>query len=1805
MNIKDSYIHNGEAILKDIQVSGSKLQKLKAGKDANDAYLTWVDVLDLSPFGASGHNHDDRYLKLTGNGTTNPLTGSIYIKDVNGIILNSTNKDLNIWEVYGNAGSWSSQYGFNLQYAGGYSGNNNDLVLWAHNQNGTHVETYRVKQDGTFIFKAAPKVGTNVMYHAGNLSIKTLMGTTAIGDTDEPVYWNGTSFVKAGAYPTKASWNYDDVYLKLSGGLLTGDLRIKFGDTDKFVTWDYDGDNTAGASWRIGAKGTGSGNANYFCIESGTNSTSASTWNNILNIGQNDFTVYFSQTPKVGTNVMYHAGNLIPKTITLSTTAQTYITAGSTDYTIKMPSTDPYTSARTPKAHTHYATTYKDSRDTIMTPTEGVAVNGIAIDFKTKANGVGAGSGSYCGLVTFDPYSDYTGGYPLQIGFNTGIDTDNTNEMYIRTAKDANTWNSWRTVITSGNIGSQSVNKATYASNVGTSGTAGTNYVTASKVISACNWYDTMIGSDSDAIINRWSEIVDFVAGFKETPDLATFLSNNYLAKSGGTMIGKINLPKGKMFQWTSDDNDNNSTGGSWYGITQYVGSDNQQWLNISNYWGINITTRGNSYLQHNGNVIYTSANLPAYPTKDSWNYDDRYLKLSGGTMTGDITMNGMNTNLNWNVDYLGGWARDFIVYNQHNSSSGDLVNVFHLSGYGNTNGFEYAYIGTSSYDGNNLRFNKDGSITIGSGTIWHSNNDGSGSGLDADLLDGYHVNTLYTSIEDWINKVGNTKTVTIGGDKNTYYPVVISATYDKTSVNIISIWKNLGSPTASYPGNHPDGSSSMWLMFEGRSCVWDGNGGYYRTIYKSQPYATLISDATVVYSSVSVLCVYLRGGGTTYNISTTYPASVTVYLSATNIGPSSYPANVTPKTDIGNGGILNGTFYGNCTGNADTVDGYHASSFSLTSHTHPYLPLSGGTMDQGSHVVFPGTSTDTNYGGSIEFREVNYVTTSQTDWSYAPGITFHWGGLTVGKLGLRSDGNLAWRNQSIIHSGNIGSQSVDYANSTGQLSATRYIYGNAFNGTQNVSGNLTLSTGDQINFQDPNNDGVAFNYNNNKSSPSSIRIYNGRYSEIARFTTSGYFGIGTASPSYKLHVSGDSYTTGWSRAASGFYIEGTGVYYTNQGSFGEINIISNNEFLYSTSDGTLYFNYRGASRGTTVTNYIWNAGSSSSYASHTLGYLTSIGNQTLYGLTSTCNSGNSSSYTNAAVQIREYNFGGAQSDTWGNAPRLAWHWSGRVQAQIGLASNNHLYISEDGSFSTPRLILHSGNYNSYALPLSGGTMTGNLSFSNSGTEFRGINYGTMGDNDQWRIGGAATGSNSGYMEIATADDGTEPIYVRQYTGVFSSLTRTLALLDSNGDTTIPGNVGIGTTSPSYKLDVAGNIRMSSHLYASTANMTGAILKVYDEGNNYGQKVVLGSGGTTLIGAGESADVLANYFTDENLYLSADGSINIFTNLDGGWDYRRHVASFSNNGNTYIYGGLYVGSSSSNNYIAFYGNTGDAPGSYATTFIGEHLWGSPESTELLLMKFNDVGNGTDATTVYSSGPDRIRHLAHGHVFQIMTDTSQGDFVTMANSTAVETKFDIARYQLHAYAPLAIISDGTNSGYDGLVYMRHYSNNDWGLIVDKSQSYTYGVDIRAGGEYALKVGNGNTRLIGATIIGADVTPSYTLDVRGTIRSTSTIYVNRAESTTGFFQTSDFRKKNILGNINEYKAYDFVKNCKPVIYELKDDETHDKQLGLIAQEVEEYFPELVITDENGFKSMDYSRLSVVLFALLKDLIKRNKL
>jgi hypothetical protein len=102
-----------------------------------------------------------------------------------------------------------------------------------------------------------------------------------------------------------------------------------------------------------------------------------------------------------------------------------------------------------------------------------------------------------------------------------------------------------------------------------------------------------------------------------------------------------------------------------------------------------------------------------------------------------------------------------------------------------------------------------------------------------------------------------------------------------------------------------------------------------------------------------------------------------------------------------------------------------------------------------------------------------------------------------------------------------------------------------------------------------------------------------------------------------------------------------------------------------------------------------------------------------------------------------------------------------------------------------------------------------------TGTNSTDLVYGNMADNDQFRIRIGGTATNAGFAEIATADDGTEPIYVRQYTGVFSSLTRTATLLDGSGNTSFPG--GVTATSFTGPLTGTGSWAVSASFAVSSS----------------------------------------------------------------------------------------------------------------------------------------------------------------------------------------------------------------------------------------------------------------------------------------------------------------------------------------------------------------------------------------------------
>ena len=147
--------------------------------------------------------------------------------------------------------------------------------------------------------------------------------------------------------------------------------------------------------------------------------------------------------------------------------------------------------------------------------------------------------------------------------------------------------------------------------------------------------------------------------------------------------------------------------------------------------------------------------------------------------------------------------------------------------------------------------------------------------------------------------------------------------------------------------------------------------------------------------------------------------------------------------------------------------------------------------------------------------------------------------------------------------------------------------------------------------------------------------------------------------------------------------------------------------------------------------------------------------------------------------------------------------------ASIGAANASHGTHVTYGGNGSATTVSRSDHTHSY-IPLGGSaSITGDLEFTNySGTATRGV-IGKIGDNDYWRIAGGSTANNAGYLEIATADDANEPIYVRQYgSGKFGTLTRTATLLDGSGNTSFPGTV----TAPTFKGALNGNASTATKL---------------------------------------------------------------------------------------------------------------------------------------------------------------------------------------------------------------------------------------------------------------------------------------------------------------------------------------------------------------------------------------------------------
>lgn len=510
---------------------------------------------------------------------------------------------------------------------------------------------------------------------------------------------------------------------------------------------------------------------------------------------------------------------------------------------------------------------------------------------------------------------------------------------------------------------------------------------------------------------------------------------------------------------------------------------------------------------------------------------------------------------------------------------------------------------------------------------------------------------------------------------------------------------------------------------------------------------------------------------------------------------------------------------------NADLLDGYHQSSFLRADGVNQYVTLSGGDgNNEGYRLVFEGTVTGGRSINSMTLLvnsrhagtgmiSIVFHTTNQESTSYIGSLNYYGSTISLGDTMWRLFYNtttkkvrLFWRfydysdcQVSILNRRGIttnisnktwyttipsdsGSELPAYynwASSAHALATSRTLWGQPFNGTANVSGdmtgvgNITMSGVLTIKNSTYNKQLIIWSAGSTAKNQGEGIWF--RCDDAPQEVVLRHEWYDTFVPGYGLAVSKhDSLEAG--DANMFFYNTGRFISKAPQGTSPyqcvstTLNVNLNADLLdgvhlagLSGREGVMRSWLRG--RYTTVNQYFGN------------GNVVTIDPKPTDDATL---SANTTVLSLGDVPTRN--------------TQLAFHYE----------TNTIKYRRHDDSkWNDWVVLIHSGNYASYSdgryVKKAGDTMTGDLNISGghrlymlqtSPTSTQQIHL-QGGSNDYGRIAFGATGSNAGWMEIASSDDGNEPIYARQYTGVFTTIKNTLTLLDANGDTVMSNNKGL------------------------------------------------------------------------------------------------------------------------------------------------------------------------------------------------------------------------------------------------------------------------------------------------------------------------------------------------------------------------------------------------------------------------------
>ena len=145
----------------------------------------------------------------------------------------------------------------------------------------------------------------------------------------------------------------------------------------------------------------------------------------------------------------------------------------------------------------------------------------------------------------------------------------------------------------------------------------------------------------------------------------------------------------------------------------------------------------------------------------------------------------------------------------------------------------------------------------------------------------------------------------------------------------------------------------------------------------------------------------------------------------------------------------------------------------------------------------------------------------------------------------------------------------------------------------------------------------------------------------------------------------------------------------------------------------------------------------------------------------------------------------------------------------------------------------------------------------------------------------------------------------------------------------------------------------------------------------------------------------------------------------------------------------------------------------------------------------------------------------------------------------------------------------------------------------------------GNSYVTTIPPANGMLVQGNVGIGTTTPVYKLDVAGDINSTTALRFSGTQVCTsaGCTAVSD---RTLKENIQPLQSsLDKILSLDGVEYDWKDQQKYGQrhQIGLIAQDLEKIYPEVVVTDfKTGLKSVAYDHLIAPLIESIKELNKR---